>query len=427
MSSVEDSLAAALAEGFTQLSEAPEAQLPHRAAIWARALSSPMTSLGEARVSRAGELVAVNGVSVQPGPARDELSALLARLQLDELRLLRTPDSGDLILLSRTDRAARRLGRQLDAPDLPVRSCRTIPTLGQAERAARTSSLLRAFADVIVIHGLLLERVSSGRPAFLRPLRRAIHQLIRLAAGLPAELAMLSASVLTPGPSAAPSIATVVVMALAERLCAPRDLTAELALAALTVDLSARPDVGTPAQRIDESETHLVRSLTAVAGEAGDPRAVRRAALGYEALMPTAGKDGIVPTVAGRALGIAATFADLVAPRPPTRGLSSARALDILLASHDDPRMARLLATTLGRPPLGSVVRLSSGDVAVVVPPLAAPGSAPRVRLLTSRGPGPTLELASDGRRQIVGLDDPRDLGLNPLCVVFNRAEGGQS
>ncbi len=90
----------------------------------------------------------------------------------------------------------------------------------------------------------------------------------------------------------------------------------------------------------------------------------------------------------------------------------------------------KLFAEMMGLYPLGTVVELSSGELAVVVQPPAVgePLDRPQVRVLRGAEPGVILDLgekaADDFLRSVKNVVNPANMGLAPAVAASLFATG---
>ncbi len=112
-----------------------------------------------------------------------------------------------------------------------------------------------------------------------------------------------------------------------------------------------------------------------------------------------------------------------------SRGLNPARAIKDLIADDGkfDPVIARAFAEMMGFYPIGTVVQLSSGRLAMVVDQADSHDTRPLVRtfysIVTSKMIRPeTIALAECfGQDSIVGTVDPEDYGIENLAFLRDR------
>jgi HD-GYP domain-containing protein (c-di-GMP phosphodiesterase class II) len=129
-------------------------------------------------------------------------------------------------------------------------------------------------------------------------------------------------------------------------------------------------------------------------------------------------------TLFGRIVSIADVFDAMTTARVyRERNFTPYEALDHLVrnsGSSFDPVLVKLFAEMMGLYPLGTVVELTSGELAVVVqaPPPGGLLDRPQVRVLQGAEPGSILDLGeqADGafRRSVKHVVNPANIGLAP-------------
>jgi HD-GYP domain-containing protein (c-di-GMP phosphodiesterase class II) len=138
-------------------------------------------------------------------------------------------------------------------------------------------------------------------------------------------------------------------------------------------------------------------------------------------------------TLFGSIVSIADVFDALTTARVyRARNLTPYEALDYLIANAGtrfDPVLVKLFAEVMGLYPSGTVVELTSGEVAVVVKPPPAGGSLdrPHVRILKGTEPGKVVDLGDKVgghfMRTVKNVVNPHNRGLTPAVVASLLAE----
>ncbi len=233
---------------------------------------------------------------------------------------------------------------------------------------------------------------------------------------------------------------TALVMLMSKRLGLKRHAVAELAIATVLSDV-AQHALSDPFGGVELTETSAqqaikrlervpVRSaLRILAGEL-KTEAVVRAAMAYEANLPVARPAGAVPpSAAARMIAVARAYQALTVPPPPRRGLSPERALALILAhagERFDPTAASLLVEAVGRVPIGTVVELQGGRVAVVCGPPTDPRQPGRPPVRTwdarSQSSGDLIDLAEETNVGVSGVLDPWSAGVPVAKVLIDDA-----
>jgi hypothetical protein len=123
------------------------------------------------------------------------------------------------------------------------------------------------------------------------------------------------------------------------------------------------------------------------------------------------------PHVLTRIISVADAFDRLERGLPWRPPVSPAEALRTLMAEPHryDPVVVELLADAIGHTPRGTVIRLRSGEVAVVVSGGARQGQRPLIRrlLLASGAPDPGQALAPLANAEDIAAELPPDVGVD--------------
>jgi hypothetical protein len=244
--------------------------------------------------------------------------------------------------------------------------------------------------------------------------------LVRAAeANDPAFLGLVALAEVQRDPPGRTAILALLAIGTAREITTSRRALSRLALTVLVADLGlhAPEAAGGPREVPAATAAATIEKLGA------DPTALLVADASAQAawldreraLGPVDGGE-LGPHVIARVLHGVRAFLDRVAPadgspaRPPLEALLEVGALPSI-----DPAVYRCLVRALGSTPAGSLVELTTGEWAVVLPPASAqdPHDRPRVRLLTdaegrARANPIDVDLAdgAEGRR-IVRLLDP--------------------
>lgn len=122
----------------------------------------------------------------------------------------------------------------------------------------------------------------------------------------------------------------------------------------------------------DDVHGQMIRQIQAIMGSQISDTMIRRAVVAYEHhlpyLDPHTGKQGVTHPFS-RIVSVADAFDALTTRRPWREGYTADEALRILMkeaGTKYDPLVVRVLVNLMGIYPLGSVVRLESGEIAVV-------------------------------------------------------------
>ncbi len=379
---------------------------PFLAAVGARDLS---------RVQVADEAVFCDGRLVRPrgeaGEACAHLRRLFARLRLTDLSLARSLGPTDALQLLRAVQASSApLGPRITDARIDNVVFRYDPAgVGRVAIDPR-QNVARCYAQLLVVTDDTCERIKEDRSPGLARVRRAMqaygeatvgHEhlavgLVRFdgaGGGLAAHLVAVATYVLVMGRRLglrrAPLMAACMSALWHDVGLVDADLAADADDAAVD-DARLRQRIGV------RSALHLSRSMPPAL--ATDSMCV---ALEVAALLGSTEPARAASTSAEALTAVPCAFDQLVAGEGG-RGLSPDVALRRLL---DDPRLdarvLKLFASTVGLYPVGSLVRLSGGQLAVVV-------SVPQDLTLWSR---PIVKVVREGGRAIDVLVDLADPG----------------
>jgi HD-GYP domain-containing protein (c-di-GMP phosphodiesterase class II) len=211
---------------------------------------------------------------------------------------------------------------------------------------------------------------------------------------------------------------------MGRRMGLHRVALSELCVSAALHDIGrASIPAGEAADR-EKSRTPLLSVLGICSGELtpevlGYARSARDIDLDVVSVSPA-------PSAIARVIAVPCAFDLLVAPRPGARGVSPDRALRLIVdraGGRFDPAIARLFAAILGLYPIGTTVRLSSEELAIVmeVPSDSAAYDRPVVKVIRDAG-GPAdriVDLAEQRGLSIVESVDPVEERINPAHFLF--------
>ncbi|NOY90491.1 MAG: hypothetical protein GXP55_04715 [Deltaproteobacteria bacterium] len=296
-------------------------------------------------------------------------------------------------------------------------------TVGQVPDRLR---VLRAYGLVVATLRDLLTRLGEGRPAPLVPIRRSMQELVRLPDRTRSlQLGLLSLEQYRDELSGRLARVALIVALMAERLgfraADRRDMAVAAALSGVGRMRHPKLLTATPEQ-CARHDVYLdgVRRLLPSSGRG------RATALRILAAVEQASAEG---RRAGhpltRMIAVADTY-DLWTTRAPLGpGLRPDAALNKLVESSElDHAVARLLIATLGLFPVGSSVRLSSGETAIVMDITDDPRhvTRPRVMVVADANGMPTehrmIDLAEVGL-EILGTVDAAEIDLNVGHFLF--------
>lgn len=359
------------------------------------------TDAPHARLLFAEQVVFLNGRLLK-GPREataigQELAALVARAKIAELTFDRRVPVASLATFARALADA--------AHD---------PTAGQALLDGQVAGVTARWVDPAAVDALPeIERSSLGRIARgyagavlqvrrahealergeLRPaarVKRVAQALWALCEEEPQLCAALATARFADADPAHLSVSTAIVaLLMARRLCEDPPTLSALAAAALLADVGRLRLGDLPSSRDRFAASALV-VMTAL-GKL-DPADAGRAVIAHEALRLAHGPPlaGCEPLVMARVLRVARRFNELRTPEGGAPGAGVDAAVEALRAAAPD-QAARayvdLLVSGLGFFPLGALVELSTGEIAVVMgaPALSVDFARPEVQLLADK------------------------------------------
>lgn len=291
--------------------------------------------------------------------------------------------------------------------------------------------VIRAFMNFATLMKDARDRFKRGERVPIPQIRRAIQLLTDATASRESTLLAMTE---LPNPSAdiamhATTVAAFAVM-VGLRLGLRRKVHADFVLSAAFHDLAAdHPDEIERTERASigailtdraheglKTALHIGRYMRSI-------EAVERASAALECSAPIQDMHGVIPSAATRVISVACTYDLLRNPPPPWIGLRSDRALAELVTNSEnllDSSAVSFFKTIVGIYPVGSVVRLSSGQVGIVLE-TPGPPDRPTIRLLEPPSIGsPVIELTREQDSLVVEASlSPSDNAPNPLGLLF--------
>jgi HD-GYP domain-containing protein (c-di-GMP phosphodiesterase class II) len=299
------------------------------------------------------------------------------------------------------------------------------PNLRAALAVDPRQQLARAYAQLLVVVAGNCARAKSGQPLQLSRLRRAMQALTDCAQGQENLLLGLTRFDLHRGDVASHLVVvTCLCLAMGLRLKLRRADLMTLCMSAVLHDVGLLDDATDDVTDARAARARVGARSALVIGRGIDGAACAdHVAVAIDVAGAIAGVTlPLAPSAAASVIAVASAFDDLVVGTPERRGLSPDQALRRLLegeaASRFDPVVLRLFASTVGLYPVGSWVRLSGGQIAVVVavPADTAAFARPVVKVVRDQGrPADALvdlSTRSDGLR-IVASADPVEQTVN--------------
>jgi hypothetical protein len=285
--------------------------------------------------------------------------------------------------------------------------------------------VLRAFGVIVVTTRELVEALRAGERGQLLPLRRAVQEFVRL----PPRTRSLQLGLLAleqyrhelAGRLARVGVTVVMMSArLGLKVGAMRELGVSSVLAGVGRAFSNRHELASVEQCAVEGI--LIGGARRLAATSGLGQGTALRLIAASEVGTDEGRRGGHPL--SRLLAVAEAYEHLTTPPPVGQGKRPHDALREINASPGfDPVAARLLLSTLGLFPVGSMVRLSTGEMGIVTEG-ASPGAIaePQVLVISDAGGRParsrTVNLAGEGI-DIVGTVAADELDLNVGHFLF--------
>lgn len=356
-----------------------------------------------------------------------------------------------LVYAPRAEREFERIRARLRHSGLPVQVNRTLGARRRGEQDLALERRLYTFATysklVVLYRGLLNDdgRHEIRRRFLMRKTTRTVQALVDIC--LEDDHTFLGLSAVKQAEAYAPQHAVntaVLAITLGDKVGLGKVELADLGLAALFHDIGMR---STPAELVEKPgplssderrrlERHPLASVEELLAEPSFGKSVlRRIVVAFEHHCGLDGSGYPVlerqPHLFARIVAIAAAYDALTTPRPWRKAFLPDEALGMMLSdagSRFDPALLKVFVNALGLYPVGTLVRLSSGELAVVAYSGVEGDRAtrPMVALLGTDGsPQRLVDLSERGRdgeyrRSIVTSEDPTRYGLQPSGLLVH-------
>ncbi|MBX3189304.1 MAG: hypothetical protein KF819_19930 [Labilithrix sp.] len=291
--------------------------------------------------------------------------------------------------------------------------------------------IIRTYASAVVIMRRFFEDLQASRYILPRRIKRIAQSLVDLSEGsTPAFLGVTEVRNANFDEAGRAVNTAILAVSMAREVTGDRAILSQIAMAAMMHDVArpramalmaaagpAMPGMQGPSTLSEDQEDRLAAGAAAVLtalGRVNEP-SITRTVLTFEALwLRRQTWLGPVywgvrsPTLHAKLIAIGRRYNDLLTPEPglapPTPDYAVA-ALSEELKDPQDRTVLRMLISALGLLPMGTVVQLSTGEVAEVVRGPKGPGEKPRVRLVMDQNGHQTnpveIELAQDPHRQV--------------------------
>jgi len=308
--------------------------------------------------------------------------------------------------------------------------------------------ITRMYASAVVILRRFYEDLQSSRYILPRRIKRIAQSLVDLSEGSTVSFLGVTEVRNANFDEAGRAVNTAILaVSMAREVTSDRVVLSQIAMAAMMHDVArpralalmaaagpAMPGMQGPTTLSEDQEDRLAAGAAAVLtalGRVNEP-SITRTVLAFEALWLRRQQWlgpvywGARPaTLHSKLIAIARRYNDLLTPEPGLLPPTPDYAVAVLAEELRDPQdrtVLRMLVSSLGLLPMGTVVQLATGEVAEVIRGPKGPGEKPRVRLVmdqSGRQIEPVeVELAQDPHRQVVrimGVDGWRKgLDLRP-------------
>lgn len=307
-------------------------------------------------------------------------------------------------------------------------------TLSTSQVLTPREVLLRYYARLVV---LLKHVIASQAPVRIERFRRVLQRLAEASMGHEPLLVGLTRFRRTEVDGGQHGAAVAVLtLLMARRLGVSRAMQIDLALNGLFHDLGRGVATLSPEQEFDRAAHELLarrgplKTALRLLQRPLHPSPLERVVAAHDCIQPAWSGPVQRPVgLAGKLLAVPCAFDLLTFPAPPHPGLPPDQALRLITrrgGSRFDPRVVRLFTAVAGFYPVGTLVRLSGGQVGVVMDVPADPALAAKPRIRVIQGAGKTkadyvVDLAEPGQRlAIVASLDSTEHDLNVPHFLFS-------
>jgi len=291
--------------------------------------------------------------------------------------------------------------------------------------------IVRMYASAVVIMRRFYEDLQQSRYILPRRIKRIAQSLVDLSNGsTPAFLGVTEVRNANFDEAGRAVNSAILAVSMAREVTSERVVLSQIAMAAMMHDVArpralalmaaagpAMPGMQGPTTLSEDQEDRLAAGAAAVLtalGRVNEP-SITRTVLAFEALwlrrqtwLGPVYWGARAPTLHAKIIQIARRYNDLLTPEPGLAPPTPDYAVAVLsdeLKEPQDRTVLRMLVSALGLLPLGTVVQLSTGEVAEIVRGPKGPGEKPRVRIVADahgQHVSPVeLELAQDTQRQV--------------------------
>jgi HD-GYP domain-containing protein (c-di-GMP phosphodiesterase class II) len=305
-------------------------------------------------------------------------------------------------------RSEKGRGYQAPSPKIRLRAVADAARLRglEIEALSPEQKVVRTYASAVVIMRRFFEDLASSHYILPRRIKRVSQSLVELSDGsTPAFLGVTELRNQNHDAAGRAVNTAILAVTMAREITSDRVLLAQIAMAAMMHDVG-RPRAaalggpgiaGVQAKVSEDAEDKLAAGTAAVLtalGRVNEPTVVRTV-VAYEALwlrrqrfIGPLYQSTRLPTIHAKILQIARRYNDLLTPEPGLPPPSPDFAIATLaeeLSEPSDHTVLRLLVAALGLFPVGTVVQLTTNEVAEILPSAqdrTAPADQPVVRLV---------------------------------------------
>ncbi len=346
------------------------------------------------------------------------------------------------ILVYSGERTFETIRAAIETAGLPLRINKPLDPSKKAAAEVileRRGHTFLTYAKLVILLRTLIaeEQLTSSRRAFLvRKIARLVQSLVDVCLeDRQTFLGAAAAKIDDYAPRHAANTA-ILAIALGERLGLPKADLADLGMAAIFHDIGLRAcgrfilEKPAPLDGLERMavDAHPFRGVEFLLQEKAFTRSVLTwivAAFEHHRHYDGSGypRSPRPADLFSRIIAIADVYDALTAARPWRRAYAPDEALNMMAAksgSQFDPALLKMFVTAAGLYPIGTLVRLDSGELAVVVNGGGEPVRVSRpvvLRLDASGQPSGLIDLAAQ-THSIVYTEDPARYGINPSGVL---------
>lgn len=319
----------------------------------------------------------------------------------------------------------------------------------ELEELTPEQRIVRTYASAVVIMRRFFEDLQASRYVLPRRIKRIAQSLVDLSEGsTPAFLGVTEVRNANFDEAGRAANTAILAVSMAREVTSDRATLSQIAMAAMMHDVArpralalasaagaAMPGMQGPSTLSEDQEDRLAAGSAAVLtalGRVNEP-SITRTVLAFEALwlrrqtwLGPVYWGARAPTLHANMIAIARRYNDLLTPEPGLQPPTPDYAVAQLAEELKDPQdrlVLRMLVSALGLLPLGTVVQLSTGEIAEVVRGARSSADRPKVRVVMDARGGTLaqpldIDLANDPRRtvtRVVSVDGWRKgLALKP-------------